>query len=437
MDGINGGERRSLSHSLACSTAKKPVSIYNYQIQQTDQHPRVNSARLTEQIAVGNILRMVSQSTGMQQMKTALMAGHICLDIIPEIPEGHGDLLAPGRLVQMGSARISTGGSVSNTGLGLYKLGIPISLIAKVGEDVLGTVLRSELDHYAPSVSSGIQTTNEAGTSYSIIISPAGLDRTFWHYPGANDTYCASDIDDASLARADLFHFGYPPVMRRMYANGGIEMEEMFRRAKRAGTTTSLDMCFPDDRAESGRTDWRAILSRTLPYIDIFLPSADELFFMLHYPLFFRLNQNQRFNENLTLRLVGEISTELLEMGAKIIIIKLGERGLYLRTAKAEKIANMGRAAPFDPTVWGNLELYQPCFDVNVIGTTGSGDATIAGFLAALLRGLSPAEAMTIAVAVGACNVESADALSGIRTWDDTLARIKSNWVQKSIQLKR
>ena len=35
---------------------------------------------------------------------------------------------------------------------------------------------------------------------------------------------------------------------------------------------------------------------------------------------------------------------------------------------------------------------------------------------------LAPGGAVTAAVAVGACNVEAADALSGIRPWDDTLA---------------
>jgi len=65
-----------------------------------------------------------------------------------------------------------------------------------------------------------------------------------------------------------------------------------------------------------------------------------------------------------------------------------------------------------------------------VIGTTGAGDATIAGFLAALLRDLPPDEAMNAALAVGACNVEAADALSGIRSWCETLQRINAGWAR-------
>ena len=67
---------------------------------------------------------------------------------------------------------------------------------------------------------------------------------------------------------------------------------------------------------------------------------------------------------------------------------------------------------------WRDRELLVPCFQVDVAGTTGCGDATIAGFLTALLHGSPLAEAMTMAVGVGACNVERPDAISGIPSWE-------------------
>jgi sugar/nucleoside kinase (ribokinase family) len=90
----------------------------------------------------------------------------------------------------------------------------------------------------------------------------------------------------------------------------------------------------------------------------------------------------------------------------------------------------MGRAAVADTTLWAGQELWAPCFTVDAVGTTGAGDATIAGFLSALLRDLHPEDAVTAAVAVGACNVEAADALSGLRSWEQTLARIARGWAQ-------
>ena len=107
-----------------------------------------------------------------------------------------------------------------------------------------------------------------------------------------------------------------------------------------------------------------------------------------------------------------------MDLGAKIVGLKLGNRGFYLRTAGEQVLVSMGRGRPADLSAWANRELWSPCFQADVVGTAGSGDATIAGFLTALLHKLPPEQAVTAAVAVGACNVEAADTLSGIQPWD-------------------
>jgi hypothetical protein len=48
------------------------------------------------------------------------------------------------------------------------------------------------------------------------------------------------------------------------------------------------------------------------------------------------------------------------------------------------------------------------------------------------MRGLTPEKALEAALAVGACNVEAADAISGLRSWPDTLQRIRAGWEQKA-----
>ncbi len=83
------------------------------------------------------------------------------------------------------------------------------------------------------------------------------------------------------------------------------------------------------------------------------------------------------------------------------------------RTADCVAIADMVNRAG-DPAGWADQGLWAPCFRVEVVGTTGVGDVVIAGFVAGLLRGLPPTETLTAAVVAGACNVEAADALSGI-----------------------
>jgi sugar/nucleoside kinase (ribokinase family) len=134
-----------------------------------------------------------------------------------------------------------------------------------------------------------------------------------------------------------------------------------------------------------------------------------------------------------------EIFSELgqiqLDMGAKMVALKVGDRGLYLRTANAPVLTEMGRCQVQDVVAWSNRELWAPCFSTQVAGTTGSGDATIAGFLMGLLRGMSPEATLQAACAVGACNVEAVDALSGIRSWPETIQRISTDWPRLPIPL--
>src|SRR2546430_13955794 len=124
-------------------------------------------------------------------------------------------------------------------------------------------------------------------------------------------------------------------------------------------------------------------------------------------------------------------------MGAKIVGLKIGDRGLYLRTANAAILAKMGRCQLEDVVPWSNRELWAPCFETQVVGTTGSGDATIAGFLMGLLRGMGPEEALSAASAVGACNVEAADSITGLRPWPEIMERIAAGWPPRLSSGKR
>jgi sugar/nucleoside kinase (ribokinase family) len=179
-------------------------------------------------------------------MKKVVVAGHICLDVIPDLSEMNlerpGDFYTPGALKVAKPAKLSTGGPVSNTGLNLTKLGIETVLMGKVGADAFGDMAQLLLKKEW-----GIENTliadHTASTSYTVVINPKGFDRMFIHDPGANDTFCASDVDYDQVAECDLFHFGYPPLMKQMIADNGKELIELFRNVHETGLTTSLDMC--------------------------------------------------------------------------------------------------------------------------------------------------------------------------------------------------
>src|SRR5262245_14650714 len=159
-------------------------------------------------------------------------------------------------------------------------------------------------------------------SSYSIILSSSDADRMLLHCPGCNDTFASNDIDYEWVSAARLFHFGYPPVMKRTIESNGADLIELFRRAKDTGVTTSLDMCMPDPQGFSGRIDWRTVISATLPHVDIYLPSLEETLFML-YPEKFR-----NFSlTSVTPELLSSVDLDLLSMGPKIIGLKLGALG--------------------------------------------------------------------------------------------------------------
>ena len=71
--------------------------------------------------------------------KKVIAAGHICLDITPVFSgkkaERPGDILIPGKLVNVGPADVHTGGAVANTGLAMKFFGADVSLMGKIGND--------------------------------------------------------------------------------------------------------------------------------------------------------------------------------------------------------------------------------------------------------------------------------------------------------------
>jgi sugar/nucleoside kinase (ribokinase family) len=378
----------------------------------------------------------------MHRTRDAVVAGHICLDVIPDlsaIVQGKWEtLFRPGHLVVVGPVTFSTGGPVSNVGLALHKLGIQTRLMGKVGDDLLGQVVQQIVGAHGANLADGMVVDETVSTSYTIIISPPGVDRSFLHCPGANDTFSAADVRYDVVAESRLFHFGYPPLMKRMFEDEGAQLVELFRRVKELGVTTSLDMALPDPTSAAGRADWVAILRAAMPYVDVFLPSVEECLYMLRRKTYDELSRaagGESFLPLITPLLLTDLSSELLKMGAKIIGLKVGDRGLYVRTAGEPSIEALGAARPSDAVAWADRELWAPCFQVDVVGTTGAGDATIAGFLSALLRDIVLEEALTAAEAVGACNVEAADALGGIRPWEETWHRVEGGWARHDLAL--
>ncbi len=188
-------------------------------------------------------------------------------------------------------------------------------------------------------------------------------------------------------------------------------------------------MAMPDPESPAGKVDWQKFFKNVLPLVDVFLPSIDELLYMLRSAKYDKISLKKG---KLDIRVLNQLAQQLIDYGTNVVVIKLGDQGLYLRTRQIEK-GNL--PSLIKPEDWNYRQLLSPCFATEVKGTTGTGDATIAGFLAQLLDGGEPEESITLATAVGGCSVEAVDATGGIRPLPEVISRINSGWERLSLSI--
>lgn len=356
-------------------------------------------------------------------MKGVVLAGHVSIDLILEMENGKdpNDFFHTGVLQRVEKTNFYTGGSVLNTGLALHKLGIPIEVSGVIGDDEFGRNLLSLLEQYDAKVKQGITVKKGGVTPYTLVMNFPGYDRIFLYLPGTNDTFCEEDVhlEHIDKNQYKIFHFGYPPLMRQMYQQGGDALVEIFKRAKKYGFVTSMDMAYPPPDSEAEQADWLSILHRVLPYVDVFIPSYDEILAMTG-------REKDTNHDKPDIDLLREFTSLFIDFGCSIVGIKLGEYGLYVRTSN--DVDEISDQLSLNHEDWSNRELWSACYQTQVVGTTGSGDSTIAGFLATILEGGSPILAIQTAVGTGAMNVEAVDGTSGIKSLEILHDRLENGW---------
>ncbi len=366
-------------------------------------------------------------SESVQNAWLVTIAGHICLDVIPYLGgenTGYAEMLVPGKLVEIGPAQFSTGGVVANTGIALHRLGWPVCLQGMVGDDAFGGQILQHLQGQGAELADHMIVAEGLSSSYTLVLSRPGLDRIFLHHPGVNDAFQAKDLKMEAISANTIFHFGYPPLMRNMYTGSGEELVCVYKKAKDAGAITSMDLALPDPDSDAGKADWRSILSNTLPYVDIFLPSLDEIHSMT--------GDGSKQAKDFSAEQLSELGDRLIDMGCALVVIKLGDQGLYFRSTRdSARLSVLHERMQEINAEWLGRELYQPCHQADVVGTTGAGDSTIAGFLAGVSAGLDPLACLEMAVGTGGTSVEAADASSGIPSWQKLIERMNAGWQHK------
>jgi sugar/nucleoside kinase (ribokinase family) len=265
---------------------------------------------------------------------------------VEQIPEGQG-----GTLVEQ--IRITPAGPAGGTAVTLAKLGASVRSAGAIGTDELGDVMLELLGHFGVE-SSLLVRREDVQTSASVLpIRPDGS-RPAFHVIGANATYASADAPWDAIASADYLHLGAPEFM------GGEEAAKILSFARERGVVTSADILAPGEQA-AAILDWIAPAFAQLDYL---LP-----------------------NEEQVLALSGESDLAagcraLLERGVGCVAATCGADGALVVDAEGETRV--------------------PAFEVDVVDTTGCGDAFSAGFLRGLSLGRAPNGAAALGCAVAA-----------------------------------
>jgi len=371
-------------------------------------------------------------------------AGHTCLDLIPAFTiEGTvdkmTDVLVPGKMINMGKCVVVGGGPVTNAGVSIRRLGVKTELIGKIGDDDFGKQILNWYEEKEGHFE-GIRVAPGESTSYTIAICIPGIDRFYLHHCGANNTFGYDDMNFDIVERSKLMLFGYPPWMSKLYANKGAELTKILQKTRELNTTIALDLSLPDVDGYGDNIDWFAIVENWIPLSDIMVPSAEEIFYFLYKDKFLEKRANLKEREtvldNMSVEEISQIGKDLIGMGTGVAMVKCGNRGLYVRTAGADRLEKFGSAGCSDLDNWANRELWFPVYEEEkFVGALGSGDSAIAGFLSAFVFNNSVESCLRYANAAGSMNVTVPDGLTWNKGFDDLTRRIEAGWKTKEMKI--
>lgn len=280
-------------------------------------------------------------------VRVVALGAHV-LDVlarpVTEIPEGQG-----GTLIEQ--IRLAPAGAAGGTAVTLSKLGAETFSAGAVGTDRLGDVLLAELQSH------GVDTGNllrrdDVQTSASVLpIRPNG-DRPALHVIGANGSYGVDDVPWDLVESAGYLHMGGPEFL------GPEAATQILEFCRDHGVTTSVDVL------ADGWPELLDMLDPILAHIDWFVPNDDQA-------------------RSLTgLDNLEEAVAALRDRGVSGVAATCG--------AKGSLIVDEG----------GSTRV--PALDIEVVDTTGCGDAFTAGFLRGLSLGRDPASAAELGTAAAA-----------------------------------
>lgn len=230
----------------------------------------------------------------------------------------------------------SPGGSAANTTVGLARLGLKTGFIGKVVADREGKVLLEDFRTEGVDTSGIVVSDNGRSGVVMGYVDTSG-DRALYVDPGVNNLLDFQDINLDFVANTEILHLSSFVGERPFKAQK--QLLEQLSKVKISFDPGTL-------YARKGLKALKPIIKKCT----VMFPNSIE-------------------TKMLTGEDIEEGAKIFMEEGANLVAIKLGKKGCYITDGE-------------------ETHLVEP-FKVNVVDTTGAGDAFCAGFLYGLIKGKS------------------------------------------------
>ena len=271
-----------------------------------------------------------------------------------------------GRVHHAEQGTLHVGGEAVNSAIAAAKLDMKTAIFCHLGEDEAGRLVEDALKRFGVTTDA-ILKDSEHPTPVSTLLVDHGGDRRSITNASHRYNYHPERYPER-IAGAKAVIIG--SLFRAPFDDAGI-INRFLRQAKDNGSIVFADTKIPNFRKLS-LDDIRA----SLPMIDYITPNEDEA----------RYYSGKSDPE--------DMADVFHEMGAENVIIKLGNRGCYFRTAQDKG--------------------YIPAFDIRAVDATGAGDNFIAGLASEILRGADLRQALQFASACGAICATAAGASTAL-----------------------
>jgi sugar/nucleoside kinase (ribokinase family) len=199
-------------------------------------------------------------------------------------------------------------------------------------------------------------------------------ERSFIHYIGANACLSEDDVDFDLIKDSQILHIAGTFLMPGF---DGEPTARVLAKAQAMGITTTLDTAW------DSKGQWMRVIEPCLEHVDYIVPSIAEA---------------QQVTGKTD---PADVAKVLMDHGVKVVGLKMGEEGCYIRSADAE--------------------IRIPRYEVKAVDALGAGDAFAAGFLTGLVEGWDLEKTGRFANATGAHCVMAVGSTTGIKNMQEIL----------------